>query len=158
MSPIDRVTATRVVSEGAVPWVPMGPLDSGVEMKLLRIGKEDDVCTFMNRFQPGFQAPKHLHLGEVHAYTVEGCWHYLEYDWVSRAGDYVFEPPDTCHTLHVPEDNTGPTVVFFSVAKGMDLYTPEGEVFMTQDNRGLEALYRGGIEFLGLDWPDAILP
>ncbi len=85
--------------------------------------------TFLNRFQPGFQAPKHLHRGEVHAYTLEGCWHYLEYDWVSRAGDYVYEPPDTAHMLKVPDDNAGPTTVFFSVAKGMDLYDDAGNVF-----------------------------
>ena len=30
----------------------------------------------------------------------------------------------------------------FTVAKGMDLYDGEGNVFMTQDNQGLEALYR----------------
>jgi hypothetical protein len=29
---------------------------------------------------------------------------------------------------------------------------------MTQDNHGIEALYRGGLEFLGLSWPDAVLP
>ena len=152
-------SATRVVKHGDIPWVPMGTLDSGVEMKLLRVGKEDDVCTFMNRFQPGFQAPKHLHLGEVHAYTFEGCWHYLEYDWVSEAGDYVYEPPDTIHTLHVPEDNPGVTIALFTVAKGMDLYDDAGNVFMTQDNQGLEALYRLGLELKGgLSWPDAVLP
>ena len=149
--------ATRVVPHADIPWVPMGPEDSGVEMKLLRIGKEDDVCTFMNRFQPGFQAPKPLHLGEVHAYTLEGRWHYLEYDWVSEAGDYVFEPPDTIHTLKVPDDQDGPTIVFFTVARGMDLYDEEGHVFMTQDNRGLEAIYRMGLQTRGLEWPESIL-
>ena len=151
-------SATRVVKHDDIPWVPMGTLESGVEMKLLRVGKEDDVCTFMNRFQPGFQAPKHLHLGEVHAYTLEGRWHYLEYDWTSDAGDYVYEPPDTVHTLHVPEDNEGPTIVVFTVAKGMDLYDDQDNVFMTQDNQGLEALYRLGLDILGLEWPEAVLP
>ena len=150
--------ATRVVPHADIPWVPMGPDDSGVEMKLLRVGKEDGVCTFLNRFQPGFQAPKHLHLGEVHAYTIEGRWHYLEYDWVSEAGDYVYEPPDTVHTLKVPDDNDGPTIVFFTVAKGMDLYDDAGNVFMTQDNQGMEALYRMGLQTRGLEWPESVLP
>jgi anti-sigma factor ChrR (cupin superfamily) len=151
-------TATSLVQHDDVPWVWMGFEGSGVEMKLLRCGREDDVCTFINRFQPGFMAPKHLHLGEVHAYTLQGRWHYLEYDWEARAGDYVYEPPDTIHTLHVPEDNTEPTVVFFTVAKGMDLYDEHGEVFMKQDAKGLEELYRGGLAEQGLAWPEAILP
>ena len=43
----------------------------------------DDVYTIMNRFAPGFQAPKHLHLGEVHGFTLEGRWGYREYDWLA---------------------------------------------------------------------------
>jgi len=151
-------TRTSLVSHEAIPWVWMGFEGSGVEMKLLKCGRTDDVCAFLNRFQPGFMAPRHLHLGEVHAYTLQGRWHYLEYDWESRAGDYVFEPPDTVHTLHVPEDNTEPTIVFFTVAKGMDLYDENGQVFMTQDARGLEELYRGGLAEQGLEWPGAIVP
>ena len=56
-------SATRVVSDALIPWVPMGPVDSGVEMKLLRVGKENDTCTFMNRFAPGFQATVRLLFG-----------------------------------------------------------------------------------------------
>jgi 2,4'-dihydroxyacetophenone dioxygenase len=150
--------ATRVVPHASIPWVHMGPADSGVEMKLLRCGKEDEVTVFLNRFAPGFQAPRHRHLGEVHAYTLQGRWFYLEYDWESTAGDYVYEPPDTIHTLKVPDENSEPTVVFFSVCKGLDLYDDAGNVFMTQDRQGLEMIYRAGLEAKGLSWPDEILP
>ncbi len=140
---------TSVVHGADVPWVWMGFENSGIEMKLLRRGREDGVYTFINRFAPGFMAPRHLHLGEVHAWTMEGCWCYLEYDWKAHAGDYVYEPADTIHTLYVPEVN---------VEKGLDLYDENGELFMTQDGAGLEELYRAGLAEQGLDWPDAILP
>jgi quercetin dioxygenase-like cupin family protein len=150
--------ATRVVHGEDVPWVWMGFENSGVEMKFLKRGRQDNVCTFMNRFAPGFMAPRHLHLGEVHAWTMQGRWRYLEYDWEALAGDYVYEPPDTIHTLYIPEDNKELTVVLFTVAKGMDLYDENDEVFMTQDGAGLEELYRAGLAEQGLDWPEAILP
>ncbi|HIF63128.1 MAG TPA: hypothetical protein EYQ35_03105 [candidate division UBP10 bacterium] len=149
---------TSVVHGADVPWVWMGFENSGIEMKLLRRGRKDEVYTFMNRFAPGFMAPRHLHLGEVHAWTMEGCWCYLEYDWKARAGDYVYEPADSIHTLYVPEENEGLTTVLFTVEKGLDLYDENGELFMTQDGAGLEELYRAGLAEQGLDWPDAILP
>jgi hypothetical protein len=40
----------------------------------------------------------------------------------------------------------------------MDLYDDDGNVFMTQDNRGMEALYRMGLQTRGLEWPDSVLP
>lgn len=153
-----EVGVTRVVPGADVPWVWMGGPESKVEMKLLKCGREDGVCSFLNRFHPGFLAPRHLHLGEVHAYTLQGSWHYLEYDWVSGAGDYVYEPPQTTHTLKVPDDGIEPTIVFFTVAKGMDLYDGDGNVFMTQDAAGMEAIYRAGVEALGVEFPKSILP
>jgi 2,4'-dihydroxyacetophenone dioxygenase len=148
---------TRVVPGAGIPWVWMGNEESRVEMKLLKCGREDGVYSFLNRFHPGFQAPRHLHLGEVHAYTIQGSWHYLEYDWVSGPGDYVYEPPNTTHTLNVPADANEPTIVFFTVAKGMDLYTPDGDVLMTLDAAVLEALYRAGLDARGLDFPKSIV-
>ena len=41
---------TSVVHGADVPWVWMGFENSGIEMKLLRRGREDGVYTFMNRF------------------------------------------------------------------------------------------------------------
>jgi len=152
--PIRIDSATSVVEDDAIPWVDLGP---GVEMKLLRIGESDQTYTMINRFAPGFEAPKHLHLGDVHAYTIQGRWHYHEYDWYSTAGDYVYEPPDTIHTLHVPEDNTEPTIVLFIVNRGMDLYDGDGNVFMTQNGEGMTALYKAGLVNKGLPFPEAVL-
>lgn len=150
-------SATRVVASEALPFAPMGTPDSGVEMKLLRISLEDERVTFLNRFAPGFRAPTHRHLGEVHAYTLSGRWRYLEYDWESREGDYVFEPPDTVHTLDVPAGNPGPTVVLFVVHRGMELFTPEGTLLFTQTIPSFEDLYRSGLEQLGLPFPKEVL-
>jgi hypothetical protein len=112
----------------------------------------------LNRFAPGFRAPKHRHLGEVHGYTLQGRWFYEEYDWVATAGDYIYEPADSVHTLKVPEDNPGPTIVFFTVAQGLELMDDAGNVFMVQDAPGMELLYRVSLEKQGLAYPATVLP
>jgi anti-sigma factor ChrR (cupin superfamily) len=146
---------TRVVPGESIPWAELAP---GIEIKMLRAGAADDRYVFMNRFAPGFTAPKHLHLGDVHGYTFQGRWHYFEYDWHAKAGDYIFEPAGTIHTLHVPEDNTGPTIVLFVVDKGLDLYDGEGRVFMTQDAKTIDALYRAALAAKGIEYPKQVLP
>lgn len=45
---------------------------------------------------------RHRHVGPVHAYVIEGRWHYLEHEWWAERGSYVFEPPGEIHTLEVP--------------------------------------------------------
>ena len=146
--------ASSLVVQDDIPWAELGP---GVEMKMLRRGMSDRVYTMMNRFAPGFVAPTHLHLGDVHAYTIAGRWHYREYDWVAGAGDYIYEPAGSVHTLVVPEDNTEPTVAIFTIAEGIELYDDDGEVFMTQNGETLDALYRAALECAGVPYPSAVL-
>jgi hypothetical protein len=40
----------------------------------------------------------------------------------------------------------------------MDLYDGEGNVFMTQDAAGMEAIYRAGLALENLEFPKSILP
>ena len=148
-------TPTSLVPHEHLPWAEIGP---GVEMKMLRRGQADGVYTMLNRFEPGFVAPTHLHLGDVHAYTIQGRWHYREYDWVAAAGDYVFEPSGSVHTLIIPEDNTEPTIALFTIANGIEIYDDNGDILMTQDGPGMDAFYRVGLEGKGLAYPDAVLP
>jgi hypothetical protein len=58
---------------------------------------------------------RHLHPAPVHGYVIKGSWHYLEHDWVARAGDYVFEPPGETHTLMVDAD-TEEMITFFNIS------------------------------------------
>ncbi|MFP6600872.1 MAG: 2,4'-dihydroxyacetophenone dioxygenase family protein [Deltaproteobacteria bacterium] len=147
--------STSLVPHDHLPWAEIGP---GVELKMLRRGDADGVYTMLNRFEPGFIAPKHLHLGDVHAYTIQGRWHYQEYDWVAGPGDYVFEPSGSIHTLVINEDNTEPTIALFTIAKGIEVYDDNGGLLMLQDGPGMDALYRVGLEAAGLSYPEAVLP
>jgi 2,4'-dihydroxyacetophenone dioxygenase len=154
-APVRLDVPTRLASDDAIPWAEVG---GGFAMKLFRRGAVDGVYSMLNRFQPGFRAPKHRHLGEVHGYTLSGRWFYEEYDWVAGPGDYIYEPAGSVHTLVVPADNPAATVVFFTVAQGLELMDGDGQVFLVQDAAGMEALYRASLEQQGLAYPEAVLP
>ena len=146
---------TRLAEDASIPW---GEVGGGFALKLFRRGKDDGVYSMLNRFDPGFRAPKHRHLGEVHGYTLQGRWLYEEYDWVAGAGDYIYEPAGSVHTLVVPAENPGPTLVFFTVAQGLELFDGDGKVFMVQDGAGMELLYRHALAQQGIAYPAGVLP
>jgi 2,4'-dihydroxyacetophenone dioxygenase len=118
------------VEVDAYPWATFFP---GIEVKLLRASETTASYTLLARFAPGTVLPKHRHFGEVQAYTLQGTWHYKEYEWVANAGSLVFEQPGSAHTLHVPDDAKEPAVILFIVTGGMALLTDEDEVFMLED-------------------------
>ncbi len=156
MSAAPRIDVpTRLADDASIPW---GEVGGGFALKLFRRGKDDGVYSMLNRFAPGFRAPRHRHLGEVHGYTLSGRWLYEEYDWVAGPGDYIYEPAGSIHTLVVPEDNPGPTLVFFTVFQGLELFDPDGNMFMVQDGAGMELLYRHALSQQGIAYPASVLP
>ncbi|BBY45216.1 2,4'-dihydroxyacetophenone dioxygenase family protein [Mycolicibacterium celeriflavum] len=91
-------------------------LGPGVHFKPLRLDMENGVWVVLATFAPGAKIPLHYHTGVVDAYTLSGCWYYLEYsDQKQTAGSYLFEPGASVHTLVCPESNTEDTVVLFRV-------------------------------------------
>lgn len=148
-------TTTRVVLDDAVPWASSG---SGIDFKVLRVGAATATYTILTRFVPGITLPRHRHFGEVHAFTLQGRWRYLEYDWVSEAGAYVYEPPGAVHTLTVPADNDGPTVVLFTIDKGMVNLGPGDELLNVEDATTVATGYERILAAQGVAWPEAVLP
>lgn len=74
---------------------------------------------------------RHRHRGPVWACTLEGSWRYLEYDWVSRAGDYVHESPGVIHTL-VSDDPNG-MKTFFMLNGSLEFYDEQDNLTQTLD-------------------------
>ncbi len=151
-SPTDADTSVCHTDE--LPWAELAP---GIEMKVLRTGVGTDRYTLMNRFVPGTVLPKHYHHGEVHAWTIEGTWGYLEYDWSASAGDYIYEPAGSIHTLAVPADASGPAVVQFVIEKGLDFLDDDGNAFHVENAETITQLYVDTLAAAGIERP-AILP
>ena len=79
-------------------------------------------CNLLKVTRSGFLS-RHRHPGPVHGYVIKGAWHYLEHDWVARAGSYVFEPPGETHTLIVDAD-VEEMITFFNISGAM-IYVDE---------------------------------
>lgn len=100
-------------------WV---PLAQGVWMAPQMFDCTNGGWTNLIRIRPGGRLACHYHTGPVHGFTLEGSWRYLEHDWVSPAGTYIYEPAGELHTL-LADDAAGMTALF--VTHGTLVYTDE---------------------------------
>lgn len=121
-------TDLLTINEGNTPLI-RDALGPGVHFKPLRLDMENGEWVVLATFAPGAKIPLHYHTGVVDAYTISGCWYYLEYaDQRQTAGSYLFEPGSSVHTLVCPESNTEDTVVLFLV-KGANVNFNEDGTF-----------------------------
>lgn len=155
MTAIVTPSVNAPVEHERLPWVPWM---EGLRAKVLRCNLATNEYTLLIDFEPGVELPRHKHMGGVHAFTLSGRWHYLEYDWIAEAGSYAFEPAMSVHTLKVLDDNTENTLVLFTIQGGLVLLDDNDAVWWYEDAEGMLKLYRDGCEIHGLEFPeDAIL-
>ena len=139
------------VRDAELPWVFVG---EGIELKVLRVVRDTGVWVVRNRFAPGVSIPTHKHTGDVHGFTLSGCWHYAEYKVDYPAGTYIYEPAGSIHTLTVNADNREPTDVLF-VMRGSNLNLgPDGTtIWRVEDGPTTLAFYYAVCEAQGLPRP-----
>ena len=133
-----------------LPWAVW---DEGVEAKMLRVSRETGTWVIINRFAPGKRIPTHHHDGAVHAYTLKGRWHYLEYDFVASPGSFVFEQAGSTHTLEAMPDSEEPVEVFFVIEGGLILYDDDGNYFGYTDAQMALDMYYGALDAAGIPRP-----
>ncbi|WP_416063803.1 2,4'-dihydroxyacetophenone dioxygenase family protein [Rhodococcus indonesiensis] len=103
------------VNEENIPLI-KDSLGPGVHFKPLRLDLENGEWVVLATFAPGARIPLHYHTGAVDAWTISGCWYYVEYpEQKQTAGSYLYEPGASVHTLACPETNTEDTVALFRV-------------------------------------------
>ena len=150
--PIDRAT-TAFIDPRDIPFATLQRPWGTTRMQLLSVSLATNTFTNIIEWTAGTRLPKHHHTGSVHAYTLSGRWHYLEYDWVAEAGTYVFEPPGTNHTLEVL-DNT--RALF--VTQGAFIYVDEHDVVTGYSDAGtMLDECRAALAKDGCTLPDSIL-
>lgn len=86
-----------------LPFVDIG---DGSLLKVLQVKQGEGLWIIENIFQAGYEVEKHRHTGPVWGYTTSGAWKYKEYDYVNRAGSFLYEPAGSVHTLQCIEDDT----------------------------------------------------
>ncbi len=86
-----------------LPFIDIG---DGSLLKVLQVKRGEGLWIIENIFQAGYEVEQHKHTGPVWGYTTSGAWKYKEYDYVNRAGSFLYEPAGSIHTLQCVEDNT----------------------------------------------------
>src|SRR5437773_5729480 len=119
-----------------LPFVDIG---DGSKLKVIQVKEREGLWIVENIFQAGYEVQKHRHTGPVYAYTTSGAWKYKEYEYVNRAGSFLYEPAGSVHTLQCIEDDT---LVWFQIyGANLNLDT-DGNVESYIDAGGvLEAYY-----------------
>ena len=73
------------------PWIPFTPLSDQVFLKYWKVDPVRGEIVVSMKFPAGLELAPHYHTGIVVGHTVAGAWRYQENNWVSRAGDTVYE-------------------------------------------------------------------
>lgn len=109
------------------PWVPWGH----AEVKYMGFDLRQNITYAHLRMNGPGVIGTHYHHGLVTLMPIEGTFRYLEYDWVAKKGDFVFERPGEAHTL-VTDDPNGVTI-FAELHGAVDFYDENATFMMTAD-------------------------
>ena len=144
--------APEAVHIGAedIPWVEIG---DGNKLRVLQVKIEEGLWIVENIMQRGFEVQTHKHTGPVWGYTVSGGWKYKEYDYVNRAGSFLYEPAGSIHTLECIEDNTRVWFHMYGVNLNLD---DDGNVESVTDGAGSLQAYLALCEMQGFGIPNVI--
>ncbi len=134
-----------------LPWVEIG---NGNKLRVLQIKHGEGLWIVENIFQDGWEVPTHKHTGPVWGFTVSGAWKYKEYDYVNRAGSYLYEPAGSVHTLQCIEDGT--QVWFHMTGVNLNL-NATGEIESVSDGPGTLQAYYALCEAQGFPEPRVIV-
>jgi 2,4'-dihydroxyacetophenone dioxygenase len=132
LNPVEM--ARDIVVPGVIPedervWVPQA---ENVWFRPLCLSTRQGYWVNLLRVRKSGILSRHRHPAPVHGYVIEGKWHYLEHDWVAKAGSYVFEPPGETHTLAVPAD-VPQMITLFHITGAMIYVDEKGAVTAYED-------------------------
>ncbi len=134
-----------------LPFVDIG---DGSKLKVIQVKETEGLWIVENIFQAGYAVQTHRHTGPVYAYTLRGAWRYREYDYVNRAGSFLFEPAGSVHTLECVEDDTQVWFQMYGVNLNLDA---EGNVESVFDGPGTLEAYYALCEAEGFDRPPVLV-
>lgn len=144
--------STEAIHRGAaeLPFVEIG---GGNKLKVIHVNEREGLWIVENIFMAGFEVQTHRHTGPVWGYTVSGAWKYKEYDYVNRAGSFLWEPAGSVHTLQCVEDNTQVWFHMYGVNLNLDA---AGNVESVADGAGALRSYIAMCEAQGFGTPPVI--
>ncbi len=151
MALIDSAPGAVHVGADDLPFVDIG---EGSLMKVIQVKEKEGLWIVENIFQAGYEVQKHRHTGPVWGYTTSGAWKYKEYDYVNRAGSFLYEPAGSIHSLQCIEDDTRVWFHMYGVNLNLDA---DDNVESVADGAGALAFYRAMCESMGLPRPNVLV-
>lgn len=144
---------TEAVHRGAdeLPFVEIG---GGNKLKVIQVDVGLGLWIVENVFQPGYVVQTHRHTGPVYAYTTSGAWHYQEYEYVNRAGSFLYEPAGSVHTLECLEPDTQVWFQMYGANLNLDA---DGNIESVFDGPGTLEAYLALAEAEGFDPPRVLV-
>ena len=151
MALIDSAPHAVHIGGDDLPFVDIG---EGSLLKVIQVKEKEGLWIVENIFQAGYEVQKHRHTGPVWGYTTSGAWKYKEYDYVNRAGSFLYEPAGSVHTLECIEDDTH---VWFQMY-GSNLNLDEkGNVTSVIDAQTTVAFYLAACKAQGFGEPGVLI-
>jgi quercetin dioxygenase-like cupin family protein len=146
-------TVPQAVHLGAddLPFVEIG---DGNKLKVIQVKSEEGLWIVENVFQAGYEVQTHRHTGPVYAYTTSGAWKYKEYEYVNRAGSFLYEPAGSVHTLQCVEDDTRVWFQMYGANLNLDA---DGNVESVYDAQFVLDGYLGLCEAAGFPPPKVLI-
>lgn len=150
MSSIPRPEAIHIGNDD-VPFIDIG---DGSKLRVLQVDIGEGLWIIENIFQAGYEVQTHRHTGPVYGYTTSGAWKYKEYDYVNRAGSFLYEPASSEHTLQCIEDDTR---VWFQMYGSNINLNEDGEIDSVVDGPLTLEFYYAMCEAAGLPRPNVLV-
>ena len=151
MTATDTLPLALHVGVDDLPFVDIG---EGNLLKVIQVDAAEGLWIVENVFQTGFEVQTHRHTGPVFGYTTSGAWKYKEYDYVNRAGSFLYEPAGSVHTLQCIENDT--RVWFHMYGANLNL-DADGNVESVSDGANTLEAYYLLIEAQGLPRPHVLV-
>ncbi len=139
------------VGRDDLPFVEIG---GGSKLRLLQVKRGEGLWVVENVFQAGYEVQTHRHTGPVWGYTYQGAWKYKEYDYVNRAGSFLYEPAGSVHTLQAVENET--RVFFHMYGSNLNL-DANGKVESEANGRITLEFYYAACQAQGLPRPNVLV-
>lgn len=134
-----------------LPFVEIG---DGNKLKVIQVDVGQGLWIVENIFQRGYTVQTHRHTGPVYGYTTRGAWKYQEYDYVNRAGSFLYEPAGSFHTLECLEDDTHAWFQMYGANLNLDA---DGNVESVFDGAGTLDVYYALAEAEGFPRPNVLV-
>jgi 2,4'-dihydroxyacetophenone dioxygenase len=151
MAITNEVPTAVHIGADELPFVDIG---DGSQLKVLQVKPREGLWIVENIFNNGYVVPTHKHTGPVYAYTTSGAWRYQEYEYVNRAGSFLYEPAGSVHTLEAIEDDTH---VWFQIYGSNLNLDADGNVESVYDGAGVLEAYYALCEAEGLSRPNVLV-